>query len=834
MLRSLCVSPKGGRPLAFRVHVPPNLAMCVARGAVPVRLEAVVGGQGMPPERLDRGVTWCLEGPHFLVALLVEHWCAGRLHGLLELTPARLRELLTPLEGSAAVFWANRPGEALSWTDGVLPGVHEHLDISEVQEPPKTVPLPKKVAVPRKARGDTAGEAMEVDGSCHFLSIQLPSRESAAYAEALALVKEQGFRLDPSSRRWWLRDRHKTLAFLASFWQVLEGRLGARFTENFRQRTQGLKRVGVRAEAVEVAGGGHVLSVALEAPGVAEDALRRSLATGVPYVETPSGVWLVGRAEVEQLAAAQRAVSGEATMAAQPRFSRRLGGAEIAAVDGELESLSVNFQAASSWRAKARALRHLEELEAAPLSEAAQQVLRGYQKVGVSWMWHLARQGLGGVLADEMGLGKTAQALVLLECLARAEEGLFLVVCPAALLENWRREAARFAPGLKVYVHHGVARREAAASAEGLWITSYGTLARDAAMFARRSFVCAVADEAQHVKNRRSQNARALRGVRARVRLALTGTPIENSMDDLVSLFEFLLPGYLPTASRGQGTQERREQGERVRKLAAPYILRRAKKDVAPELPEKIEQTVFCPMGEEQEQLYRSLEREAREALGALTLKGTSESVLRVEAFTRLLRLRQVCAEPRLLEKNLGPGDSCKLRVFGELLEEALDGGHRMLVFSSFVSVLEFVREDLEARGVRYGWIDGQTRNRQGVCDAFNGDAGITACLISLKAGGTGLNLTGADMVVHYDPWWNPAAEAQATDRAHRIGQQRVVTSVRLIASGTVEERVAAMQREKAALLGALFEESRSALESVGIGAWQELLGWQGAEKALD
>jgi SNF2 family DNA or RNA helicase len=395
----------------------------------------------------------------------------------------------------------------------------------------------------------------------------------------------------------------------------------------------------------------------------------------------------------------------------------------------------------------------------------------------------------------------------------------------------------RFAPELRVFVHHGEQRLARAAdfAAHDLVITSYGTLTRDQALFAETEFTVVIADEAQHIKNRRSQNAAALRSLRARSRFLLTGTPLENSLDDLRSLFEFLLPGYLTRVPAGVRGDERVWFDQRLRAQTAPYILRRTKVAVAPELPEKLEQVIWCEFTPAQAKLYRDTQESSERQLLDLAATGASESRLQFAALTQLLRLRQICCDPRLVTasdskpktQNPEPNfSSAKLDAFRELLAEAIDDGHRVLVFSQFTSLLALLREELAAQEIAHCYLDGamSPRARQAEVDRFQGSDDVPLFLLSLKAGGTGLNLTGADTVIHFDPWWNPAAEAQATDRAHRIGQTRAVTSYKLICAGTVEEKVLALQAEKRALLADVFEASDAAAAKLTLGDLRELL----------
>ena len=439
-----------------------------------------------------------------------------------------------------------------------------------------------------------------------------------------------------------------------------------------------------------------------------------------------------------------------------------------------------------------------------------------------------------------MGLGKTLQALALLAALnqdelqysrSKFENALAkpsLVVAPASLVENWRREAARFAPHFKVFVHHGSSRLDGSASAVGydLILTSYATLANDRGLFANTEWRCVIADEAQHIKNRRTRNAKALRALSADSRFLLTGTPLENSLNDLRSLFEFLLPGFLKPVPTGLRGDERQWHDDRLRTQTAPYILRRTKVAVAPELPEKIEQVVYCDPAPEQKTLYRRTQEDSERSLLAMETKGANQGAIRMATLTQLLRLRQVCCDPRLVEPKALPGWSAKLAAFRELMDEIIDEGHRVLVFSQFTSLLALLREELESSDTTYAYLDGSMnpKQRQAAVDQFQGDAAIPVFLLSLKAGGTGLNLTGADTVIHFDPWWNPAVEAQATDRAHRIGQDRVVTSYKLICSGTVEEKVMGLQDTKRALLADVFEASDAATAKLEIDDLRELL----------
>ena len=481
-------------------------------------------------------------------------------------------------------------------------------------------------------------------------------------------------------------------------------------------------------------------------------------------------------------------------------------------------------------------------------------LLRPYQLDGVRWLHLLAANGLGGILADEMGLGKTLQALAYLSAQKAAAAGAIpaiapaLVVCPTSLVENWRREAARFTPELQTLAIDGPSRGPLLARIGefDLAITSYALLRRDLDHYCTHTFSSVILDEAHHIKNPDSQVAQAACELRSDHRFVLTGTPMENSVRDLWSIMRFALPGYLGVRDDFRERYEQplskggaEEVRERLSRRLRPVLLRRRKRDVAKELPDRIEQTAFCDLTPAQKKVYQQLLEQSRLKLDhARQQKNAGQG--RMLVLTALLRLRQACCDVRLLglgpqprpkaedapapENPAPPGggvsaapafipqppspSSAKLTLLDELLEEIVEGGHRVLIFSQFVSMLKILSAHLDACGLRYSYLDGGTkpRDRTTAVERFQTDESVTAFLISVKAGGVGLNLTGADTVIHFDPWWNPAVEAQATDRAHRIGQTKVVTAYRLIARGTVEEKIFALQNRKKELTKAVVE----------------------------
>jgi SNF2 family DNA or RNA helicase len=405
-----------------------------------------------------------------------------------------------------------------------------------------------------------------------------------------------------------------------------------------------------------------------------------------------------------------------------------------------------------------------------------------------------------------------------------------LVVCPTSLVFNWVAEAKKFTPHLKVLALQGANRQESFAeiASSDLVVTSYALIRRDAEQYRAFEFDTVVLDEAQHIKNRQTQNAQAVKAVRSRHRLVLTGTPLENSVLDLWSIYDFLMPGYLGTAQDFRERYEipisREKNPEAQARLARrlrPFLLRRLKREVAADLPAKLEQVTFCDLTAEQRGVYQQLiEASRKEVLEAVGAQGLARS--RMVVLNALLRLRQVCCDLRLLKLDqVEPATaSGKLELFSELLEEVLDGGHRVLVFSQFVSMLTLLKERLTADGIDFCYLDGATVDRGAVVQRFQNDQAVPVFLISLKAGGVGLNLTGADTVMHFDPWWNPAVEDQATDRAHRLGQTRVVTSYKLIARDTVEEKILALQQRKREVIRATLGGEEELTEAL---TWEDI-----------
>ncbi len=445
------------------------------------------------------------------------------------------------------------------------------------------------------------------------------------------------------------------------------------------------------------------------------------------------------------------------------------------------------------------------------LPKELERVLRNYQKNGYRWLRTLEAFKFGGILADDMGLGKTLQVIaVLLAAKQEGREGVSLVVAPASLVFNWGEELRRFAPELKFVLVTGTQgerrnKLEAYREADVL-VTSYDLLKRDTELYEGKEFLYQIIDEAQYIKNHQTVAAKAVKVINSQIRYALTGTPIENRLSEIWSIFDYLMPGFLykyEVFRRDFEAPIIKNQDEaameRLKKMTSPFILRRLKRDVLKDLPDKIEKIHYVKFEKKQQELYDAQVVHMRQQIAGQDKAEFQKN--KIQILAELTRLRQVCCDPSLCFENY-KGGSAKLEACIELVERAAEGGHKILLFSQFVSMLEIIRQELAKRELSFYMISGETskEKRLKLVKKFNEDD-TRVFLISLKAGGVGLNLTGADVVIHYDPWWNLAVQNQATDRAHRIGQDKKVTVYQLIAKGSVEEKIRKIQESKKELL---------------------------------
>ncbi len=642
------------------------------------------------------------------------------------------------------------------------------------------------------AADDPAGGAADADRKIFV------RRDRAAEREALAALPRHGFTPPRGA--------------------TLDGEEVVHHVEVARNRLDGsVAQLAAAGWAVEVAGrryrpAGSVawnvtsgidwfeLSADIDFGGISADfpALLEALAAGHRAVELADGSLGI----LPESFAAQFAPF--AALAQRHDGKLRYGRIQVALLDALLAG-QPRTQVDEAFERLREQLAAGERPEAEDEPEGFQGTLRHYQREGLGWLVFLEGLGLGGCLADDMGLGKTIQVLALL--LRRKAEvtaaGLphrpALVVVPKSLVFNWMDEARKFSPELRVVNHTGNARLETAGdlSEHDIVITTYGTLRRDIIRHRETEFDYVVLDEAQSIKNAASQAAKACRLLKARHRLALTGTPVENHIGELWSIFEFLNPGQLGSAARlRRFLADGRGSADLVARAVRPYLLRRTKAEVLSDLPEKTEQTLFVELGEEQRKAYDELRHHFRAELsGRIGRLGIGRS--RIAVLEALLRLRQTACHPGLVDPARIDDPSAKLDALLEQLDEVIDEGHKVLVFSQFTSFLAILRRKLDARPLPYEYLDGRTTDRQARVARFQEDPDCRLFLVSLKAGGQGLNLTAADYIYILDPWWNPAVEAQAVDRAHRIGQLRRVFAYRLIARDTVEEKILALQDKK-------------------------------------
>ncbi|MPR35067.1 DEAD/DEAH box helicase [Salmonirosea aquatica] len=469
-------------------------------------------------------------------------------------------------------------------------------------------------------------------------------------------------------------------------------------------------------------------------------------------------------------------------------------------------------------------LSDFESITPAPIPDGLRATLRPYQRQGLNWLNFLNDFGFGGCLADDMGLGKTVQilAFILLQR-EKVEKNTNLLVVPTSLIHNWQAEIEKFAPSIRVHVLHGPNRARTAARFDDheLIITTYGTLLSDIIFLKKYRFNYIFLDESQNIKNISSQRYKAARLLQARNRIAISGTPIENNTFDVYAQLSFACPGLLGTRAYFRHTYaipidrfKEKRTAERLQTVISPFVLRRTKKEVAHELPEKTEVILYCEMGTEQRKLYDSYEREFRDYISSNMEEEIQKNGMHV--LRGITKLRQICNSPLLIEDEKLYGDtSIKIDMLMEKLR-AITPNHKVLVFSQFVSMLDLIKKELHREHIAYAYLTGGTRNRPEVIRQFQEEEGTRVFLISLKAGGTGLNLTAADYVFLVDPWWNPAVENQAIDRSYRIGQQKNVIAVRLICPDTVEEKIMVMQQNKAKLAGDLITEGDGFFRSLG------------------
>ena len=470
-------------------------------------------------------------------------------------------------------------------------------------------------------------------------------------------------------------------------------------------------------------------------------------------------------------------------------------------------------------------------LEFSAVPTIIQAKLRNYQLEGVQWLERLRSMFLNGILADDMGLGKTLQAIVALTQLKKGKKYPAMIVCPTSLLYNWKEEFHKFNPKMKVVVVDGIPSQRKKLIEEvskfDVVVTSYSLLQKDIEAYQETTFSYMILDEAQHIKNRGTRNARSVKQVQTEHKMILSGTPIENSLEELWSLFDFLMPGFLSTYDRfvekyiRVSGEEQMANLQYLRKKVAPFILRRMKADVLEDLPPVSEIVYHCQLSKAQQDLYRSYAESARDELVKLVERDGFDKV-QIHVLATLTRLKQICCHPAIFAKEAAEeGDSSKYDMLIELLQTLVEGGHKTVIFSQYTKMLQIMRKDFEQLGVRFVYLDGSSKNRLEIVNQFNNDPTISVFLVSLKAGGTGLNLVGADTVIHYDMWWNPAVENQATDRVYRLGQKQSVSVYKLVTLGTIEEKIVEMQSRKKGLVKKVVSCDDEAISKL---TWEDVL----------
>lgn len=820
--------------LALHLIVPPNLADAWARGTVSLGIEAASRTGRRLCSALPKGARFAVSAEDLAALRILLKLTGGALPGALSLKREQAEQVLEAFAGSPRVT-AGR---------GATLDVAKELAALRAKTLPTPV-APTPAATPATSSlGPTPRFFLKIEGSLTYVGAELEARTdqrrttitSPGYrpahpAEAAALERlricgfEAASGLSRSKAEWALRGEGPILRFFARVLPDLQKTWEVTVGQRFEHVTRDLERV---TPHFEVQGSGQNwfetgFELATDSgERLSASEIRRLLASGKRTVKLPNQKTAILDAGL--LDDFEELLKDTNPMQVSPgkyRFDVRdagyLGGFAQQR-EGAVEGVT-----GVDWQSELPFARKVEPPQLGPQWD----LLRPYQKQGIDWLNALYQNKLAGVLADEMGLGKTIQTLAFLTTVP----GPKLVVCPASLTLNWQREADRFAPSLRPILLTDAPKVRALIQEDRLLITSYTLMRRDIEVLRSQPLGAVVLDEAQQIKNPESQTAQAAHSLRAQARIAITGTPIENSVRDIWSMMQFLMPGYLgskqsfreryeiPMRDQPGGPQHRRL----VRRLR-PFLLRRTKRQVAKDLPEKIEQVAYCELTIAQKKTYSQVLQAARQVISDQKDPKTAGPG-KMAVFTALLRLRQVCCDPRLLGQSdtLSATDSAKLDLLRELLSEAIEDGHRVLVFSQFATMLGLIRQELTSDGIESCYLDGSTRDRQAEVDRFqNGTTPVF--LISLKAGGFGLNLTAADTVILYDPWWNPAVEAQAADRVHRIGQTRTVNIYRLVAKDSVEEKILALQAKKRDLAAGLIESDEPAMEGLSFDEIRSLI----------
>ena len=652
-----------------------------------------------------------------------------------------------------------------------------------------------------------------------FLIRRAQQEESQLFAE----LQDMGFQ--PRSNNNWFMEQEAAINFLLDYYPMLVEAYRVYGEKNLTRYKVRLTKPEIIAEVEtdeENKWFNLDLSVEYDDQRVPIDKIWAAWTQGKRYVQLKDGSYTsLPESWLKRLGHKLKTLGFDPEKPPQSQFNQF----EAPVLDKLLEDIP-NAQTDEFFVKLREKINDFQEIRPVPQPHGLNATLRPYQVQGLSYLNFLREYGFGGILADEMGLGKTIQTLsFVLSMVERRSIGPNLIIVPTSVLPNWEREAAKFVPQLRLLTIYGAKRDDLFGHIDesDLIITTYALLRRDLEELLKFRYASVILDEAQNIKNPNTITARSVRRLESDMKLCLSGTPIENNLFELWSLFEFLMPGFLGSQHSFQrGIVKPIKDGDEetlnyLRSRVQPFILRRTKSEVAKDLPPKIETTHYCDLIDEQRDLYNSLARKLKDqVLRDVDEKGMAKSQMSI--LDALLKLRQICCHPRLLKLDM-PGVSTnlpsgKFDAFKDLVTDIIEGGHKVLVFSQFVQMLHVIRSWLKIKEIPFAYLDGSSKDRFDQVDRFNDNPDIPIFLISLKAGGTGLNLTSADYVIHYDPWWNPAVENQATDRTHRIGQKRQVFAYKMICQNTVEEKILKLQEQKKDVAEAIIP-GQSALKSL-------------------
>lgn len=638
------------------------------------------------------------------------------------------------------------------------------------------------------------------NGTTYFIK-----RDQEAEQKLITTLQEFGF-LKRTVSKWFLNSE-KVIDFLLNSYPTLISSYTVFGERRFQKYKMCTNTPTVHATVVTQEHTFNVdMYVSYDTENVSMEAIWKEWVAGKRYIQLKDGSFVSLPEEWLKKASSVLELSG---VSQNESFQKEFFHHEIGVLESLLDE-HITVQADDFWERLRSTLRNFHEITLIPQPKGLNASLRSYQEFGISYLAFLREYGFSGILADEMGLGKTIQTLSFIQHeIEKGDTRPNLIVVPTSVLYNWEREAEKFLPNTKRLVIYGMGRDDlfSKIGESQIVFTTYVLLRRDLDIIKEFDFNIMVLDEAQHIKNPNTITTRAVREINATMRICLSGTPIENNLFELWSLFDFLMPNFLGNRSSFQKNivkpirEGNTETLEYFKKKVSPFILRRMKTDVAKDLPEKIETTTFCSLTDEQQDLYYTLAKQLKkQVLDDVDEKGIGKA--QISILDALLKLRQICCHPKLLRLNMKGVQvqnipSSKFETFKELITTLIDSNHRVLVFSQFIQMLHIMRDWFIRERINYCYLDGTTKDRIQQVDVFNNTPSIPVFLISLKAGGVGLNLTSADYVIHYDPWWNPAVENQATDRVHRIGQTKQVFSYKLICQNTVEEKILLLQEQK-------------------------------------